>query len=413
MKRFRDPNWILIIMFVGILAAVPLIQTVMEAPQEEGVLALEVFSQSPTAANLRGYEKKLEAANWAARLSRPLLQFAHFKWLKDGGEKVVVGSSGWYFYKPGLKYMLARAEAVQASNATNDPVAAIVHFRDQLAAQGVRLLVMPVPNKDSIYPDRLAARAENLRGVVTPRTRAILDKLRAADIEVVDLFKEFNNARRQSGFTPETALYLAQDTHWSPLGMALAAKAAAHRLIELGWVRQGQAEYTERRAPVQRLGDLVQMMQAPIIERSIAPESVSAVQVVRSRDSQIYTDEAEAEILVLGDSFMRIYQQDAPTSAGFIAHLAKELKQPMMSLVNDGGGSTLVREELCARPVFLKNKKVVLWEFVERDLGAGLKGWQRTPLPAAELKSPASADESESENSIKLVRNLADTSAIN
>ena len=50
----------------------------------------------------------MEAANWAARVSRPWIQFAHFAWLKDGGEKAVVGCAGWYFYKPGLNYMLAR-----------------------------------------------------------------------------------------------------------------------------------------------------------------------------------------------------------------------------------------------------------------------------------------------------------------
>ena len=51
-----------------------------------------------------------------------------------------------------------------------------------------------------------------------------------------------------------------------------------------------------------------------------------------------------------------------------------------MSLVNDGGGSTLVRQELSNRPVFLKNKKVVIWEFVERDIGLGIEGWKRVPL---------------------------------
>jgi hypothetical protein len=136
------------------------------------------------------------------------------------------------------------------------------------------------------------------------------------------------------------------------------------------------------------------MMQAPIIERSLKPENVSAVQVVRSEIGQLYNDEADAEILVLGDSFMRIYQQDEPNAAGFIAHMAKELKQPMMSLVNDGGGSTLVREELCARPAFLKNKKVVLWEFVERDIGIGVKDWQRTPLPAASSNPPGHVEKS-------------------
>ena len=54
-----------------------------------------------------------------------------------------------------------------------------------------------------------------------------------------------------------------------------------------------------------------------------------------------------------------------------------------MALVNDGGGSTLVRQELRARPEFLKNKKVVLWEFVERDIGLGLEGWRLVPLARA------------------------------
>jgi hypothetical protein len=175
-------------------------------------------------------------------------------------------------------------------------------------------------------------------------------------------------------------LYLRQDTHWSPAGVALAAKTVARRLTELGWAHPAQIAYTERPAPVQRLGDILHMLQLPLVERSVKPENVSSVQVVRCDNAESYKDGLDGEVLVIGDSFMRIYQQDAPTAAGFIAHLAKELKQPMMSLVNDGGGSTLVREELCARPIFLKNKKVVVWEFVERDIGIGLKGWQKTRL---------------------------------
>jgi SGNH hydrolase-like domain, acetyltransferase AlgX len=393
MKRFRDPHWVLILLFLGIIASVPLIQMLMEVRQEDGVRAFEVFSQRPTAANLRAYERSMEAANWAGGLSRPWLQFAHFAWLKDGGEKVVLGSRGWYFFKPGLSYMLARPETAPPANATNDPVAAIVDFRDQLAAHGIRLLVMPVPNKDSIYPDRLTSRTKTLRGVLAPRTRELLERLPAANVEVIDLFKEFAEARQQSGSTPQVPLYLAQDTHWSPAGVDLAAKAVARRLTALGWLRPGHVEYRERAAPVQRLGDIVRMLQVPMIERRLNPESVASVQVVRYDNGQPYNDGADAEILVLGDSFMRIYQQDQPNAAGFIAHLAKELKQPMMSLVNDGGGSTLVRQELRARPVFLKKKKVVLWEFVERDIGIGLEGWKRISLPAASSNLPAPVDD--------------------
>jgi hypothetical protein len=381
MKRLRDPKWALIAIFVVILAAVPLCQTLLELGGENGIGALEVLNEPPSAANLRAYEKNLEKSSWAAQLSRPWLQFVNFTTLKDGGEKVVVGSSGWYFYKPGLNYMLARREVLRAANPTNDPVTAIIDFRDQLAARGIHLLVLPVPNKESIYPDRLSTRAEGRHGVVSPRTQEIFEKLRSANVEVIDLFKEFSSARKQSESSVETALYLAQDTHWSPAGVTLAAKAVARRLVELGWVGPGPVEYAEKGAPVQRIGDLVRMLQSLRIEASIIPEPVSSVQIVRGEECVPYKDAATAEILVLGDSFMRIYQQDAPNSAGFIAHLAKELKQPMMSLVNDGGGSTLVREELAAQPVFLNNKKVVIWEFVERDLGLGIKGWQRVKVP--------------------------------
>lgn len=380
MKRFRDPEWALILLFVGILFVVPVVQVLREIGGEGGVRAFEVFGEAPTAANLRAFEKNLEQASWAAELSRPWLQYAHFHWLKDGGEKVVVGNSDWLFYKPGLNYMLANLDRF-APSATNDPVAAIVDFRDQLAAHGIRLLVMPVPNKESVYPDRLSSSAAHLQQAIAPRTREILEKLKTAKVEVIDLFKEYAEERNQAASSGAPPLYLAQDTHWSPHGVVLAAKKVAQRLMELGWIGAGSKDYQIHPAPVERIGDLVRMLQAPMIERSIVPEKVASLQVIQGDPGKPYVDEAEAEVLVLGDSFMRIYQQDAPTSAGFIAHLAKELRQPLMSLVNDGGGSTLVREELAARPIFLQGKKVVVWEFVERDFGLGVKGWQKTRLP--------------------------------
>ena len=381
MKRFRDPQWVIILMFLGIIAGVPLIQIIIEAREENGIRAFDIFSQTPTAANLRAYERNLETANWAAQLSRPWLQQSQFDWLKEGGEKVLIGRNGWYFYKPGVNNMLARPDRSRWSTATNDPVAAIVDFRDQLAAQGIQLLVMPVPNKESVYPDRLTRYAKPGHGVLAPSTRELLERLRAAKVEVIDLFKEFDDARQQGGPGSAVPLYLAQDTHWSPVGVDLAAKAAARRLLELGWARPGGVEYTERLVPVRRLGDILRMLQVPPLERRLVPETVSCARVVRSDDDKPYKDAAEARILVLGDSFMRIYQQDEPESAGFIAHLAKELKQPMMTIVNDGGGSTLVRQELHARPLFLKSKKIVLWEFVERDIGLGVEGWQKVAVP--------------------------------
>jgi hypothetical protein len=104
--------------------------------------------------------------------------------------------------------------------------------------------------------------------------------------------------------------------------------------------------------------------------------------VFRQESGSLYQDQADSDVLVLGDSFLRIYQQDEPGGAGFIAHLAKELKKPLASLISEGGASTLVRQELHRRPGLLKNKRVVVWEFVERDIRLGTEGWQQVPLPS-------------------------------
>jgi hypothetical protein len=199
----------LILMFLGIIASVPLIQTAIEIGRGEWPQALEVLRRKPSVANLRAYEQNLEDASWASRQARPQVQFAQFEWL----------------------------------------------------------------------------------------------------------------------------------------------------------------------------GDVLRMLQVPEIERRAIPETIPCVQVYRRDPVQPYQDDPNSEVLVLGDSFLRIYQQDEPGAAGFIAHLANELGQPLTSLVNDGGASTLVRQELYRRPVLLKNKKVVVWEFVERDIRMGTEGWQIVPLP--------------------------------
>ena len=88
-----------------------------------------------------------------------------------------------------------------------------------------------------------------------------------------------------------------------------------------------------------------------------------------------------ASVLVLGDSFLRIFERDEPGSGGFVAHLACYLGSGLSSIINDGGASTLVRQQLARKPALLEGKRVVVWEFVERDIRFGTEGWQVIPLP--------------------------------
>ena len=108
------------------------------------------------------------------------------------------------------------------------------------------------------------------------------------------------------------------------------------------------------------------------------------LKVFNAETGQPYTDDPDSPVLILGDSFLRIYQSDQPGSAGFIAHLAVELGFDLASIVSDGGASTLVRQQLYSKPALLAGKKVVIWEFVERDIRFGTEGWQDVPLPVLE-----------------------------
>ena len=371
----------MVIAFLVILVSAGLIQTLVELGGGEGLRALDVFRRYPSAAHLRNYERELEEASVVGGALRPWFQFAQFTWLQDGGAKVLVGRDGWLFYKPGFDDLVARPgrSPSTVSNAAN----AIVAWRDALAVRGIRLLVVPVPNKECVYPDRLTRRMPAGRSLISPMTQDLLNRLDRAGVEYVNLAAVFAEARTHAAQPGLPPLYLTQDSHWSPAGVSLAAQRVAQRLVELGWVKPGRTEFRERAAPVARLGDVLRMMQSTRLERSVVPEQVPCVQVMQPDRDRPYEDRADSEVLVLGDSFLRIYEQDEPGSAGFVAHLARALKQPLTSLVSDGGASTLVRQELHRRPGLLEHKRVVVWEFVERDIRLGTEGWQQVPLPGS------------------------------
>ena len=369
------PNCFLIVVFLAMLASPPLVQTMVETRRGEWPRALQVFAQRPTQENLRAYDKSLEDSSVTVRALRPWMQAAQFLALREAGEKPLVGRNGWFFYQPGVGFLTQRPKSRDST--PREALDAVVHFRDQLASRGIRLIVMPAPNKESIYPEMLTRFAAPPGRIIGQETRSFLAQCENAGVEVVDLFALYRDARQTSAIP----LYLAQDSHWSPAGMELAAVAVADRILTRGWLTRGPVSYDCRPVPAERVGDIARMLRSPVIEERIGPETAACTQIMRRDPHALYTDEPSSDVLVLGDSFLRIYQQDEPGSAGFVAHLARALGRPLASIINDGGASTLVRQELFRRPQLLAHAKVVIWEFVERDLRLGTEGWQLVPLP--------------------------------
>lgn len=400
-----------------------------------------------TSRYLRAFEKKVEDENALVLAVRPRYQLAVWNIFNDPGEKVVLGAVGdcigagcgrdtavssdrWLFYRQDVEFLVQPSPLDARSAKLDNPVQAILRFRDQLKAKGVELLVVVTPGKPSVYPERLTGNASTVMATES-HGKKILDSLAKLGFNTVDLYTPLLAAKKDDASLGP--LYLNDDTHWTPRGAELAAAeiaAAVKRLdsdgkINLTELRQKHADgsypmsFVAKDSVADRMGDVGEMSglnKFGVFKTQRVTGHVVMQQNINSLADSICIDSAykecknnsntlclwtsltacgfkydttvtpfkddfrKAKILILGDSFSRIYQTDSPVNAGWIAHFAKEMGRPVASIVSDGGASTLVREKLARKAGVLKGKKLLIWEFVERDLRFGAEGWKDVEL---------------------------------
>ncbi|OWV10072.1 hypothetical protein [Fibrobacter sp. UWB5] len=352
-----------------------------------------------TSRYLRAFENKVEDENALVLAFRPKYQLAVWNIFNDPGEKVVLGEGEgrWLFYRQDVEFLVQPSPLDVRSAKLDNPIQAILKFRNQLKAKGVELLVVITPGKPSIYPERLTG-VDGLK--LAGHGKAILDSLATIGLNTVDLYTPLLAAKADDANLG--ALYLDDDTHWTPRGAELAAGEIAKKvnaMVDAGLINIGEPsmDYVVSDSLADRMGDIGEMSglnkfnvfkvqqvtghvvsQQEISEHMEAPaDSLSDSTVVRDTTKTPFKDDfRKSKILILGDSFSRIYQTDAPVNAGWIAHFARNIGRPVSSIVSDGGASTLVREKLARKAGVLKGKKLLIWEFVERDLRFGAEGWK-------------------------------------
>ena len=268
MAARRSPCICLSVVFLAMIALVAPSQVAFELRQGDSPQIAELFRQTPTRANLRRLESGLESGCRIGQTVRPWMQLARFVLFEDAGDNAILGRDGWFFYRPAVQYLI-EPWSPEGGPAQGNVFDAIISFRDDLAKRGIRLLVVPAPNKASVCPEMLTGRTCNETASVNPMTRKILARLKQAGIEILDLFEVYDRARRMAG---RPAWYLAEDSHWSPEGMRLAAEAVGSRLLDLGWIEKGPTRYETRPAPVERHGDVLRMIRVPQVERLIEPQ---------------------------------------------------------------------------------------------------------------------------------------------
>ncbi|MDB5048440.1 MAG: hypothetical protein JWO30_1511 [Fibrobacteres bacterium] len=396
----RKLEWTLAIALLAIVAGFPLFQAAHEAVVDKEIPhVFDVFRIAPSKESLHRWDDNSKDRSVFAKWLRPVTLQFRYDMLGEMAPKSVKGEEDWLFYNQDVDYLLqppytderfykGTFDTLIAGKRVNlrNPLVAMEDFRDRLKARGIELLLVPIPGKPSIYPEKLW---HGIQGQPPSPTLALLEDLRKRGFNVANLFDPLLKAKASGA----SQLYLKRDTHWTPQGMEVAAEALAGRIKEMipdpdtAAVLEprdslvSKPRYMVKDTAVDRWGDIAEMTKVPDRKKIWSLERVTASQVSDAQTGKPYQDDPASSILWLGDSFSRIYQTDAPGSAGVIAHVAYLLNRPLASIVNDGGASTVVRQQLGRRGELLKGKKLVVWTFVERDLRFGSRGWQVQELP--------------------------------
>lgn len=298
----------------------------------------------------------------------------------------LLGQEGWMFFVPELRALSIGPfwgpEAIKVSRSSKpeyaDPLPAIVDFSDQLKKAGIELLVVPVPAKAAVVPERLdGAAAAPTKQRFDPYQRQFYDLLKESGVTVIDLLPRFV-AQSESD---RRAMYCQTDSHWSGKAVALAAKAIAEHLEDRSWRGElAKHEYESEPRVVEIAGDLARMIDESDPARERLP-----LEFVGVREGKSLTPigpDRESPVLLMGDSHTLVFHDPElfARGAGLPDHLALRLGVPVDLVGVRGSGATTTRIELLRRRDNLKGKKLVIWCFSFREFSESFSGWRKVPV---------------------------------
>src|SRR6187402_449811 len=189
----RPAAWLLTLLFLAAIYALPLAQAYLEKHEGEDSSLAELFKRAPTADNLRQVEKGIEDASYAKAWVQPRAQLWLTRFGRVGNKLALIGHHGWLYFTPGVQhvggpgFLDREAQQSREKDALDagqtvihaDPLLAILAFQRALAERGARLVLLPMPDKAALEPGPLHGRS----GPATPSAQNVdyerfLDELR-------------------------------------------------------------------------------------------------------------------------------------------------------------------------------------------------------------------------------------------
>jgi alginate O-acetyltransferase complex protein AlgJ len=364
--------------FVAVIVAVPAAQLAMELARGErpGVARLQPAGMVPSGAELAAFADTLRDDSLAAGAVRPGLRSLLVEVGGRGSASAIVGADGWLYFAPGVRATLGRgflhgsphARPARAGDDAPgqahtvreaDPRPAIRAFAARVRAAGGTLVLLPVPDKSAFYP-----RGSRPRAARNASFSSFVDEMRRDGIEVLDV-----------GNLPPPAgepRYLADDTHWTPQWAAAVARELADLARQHG-VFVERSPLTTADVEISAAGDLAELLGLPA-----ARTHAVKVRRVTRLDGQRIAPDHTSPVLLLGDSFTNIYSAAElgwGDGAGLAEQLSLELGGPIDWVARNDAGAHATRDLLARERASgtdrLIGKRLVIWEFADRELCTG------------------------------------------
>ena len=298
------------------------------------------------------------------------------------------GVEGWLFFAAELRLLsLGRFwgdDARRVSRAHKpelaDPVPAIIDFQQQLKARGIALLVVPVPPKAAVYPEKIVPDFDVRTTDPAPVLHRFYDELRGAGVDVLDLSALFIQNRDN----PRGSVFCRTDSHWSGIGCVLAAQAIAQKVRPKLSGPAAAREYAGDWKEVQISGDLARLL--PTDAHKPGPEKIAVQGVSEKKTGAAIEPDANSPLLLLGDSHTLVFHDSEffPERAGLVEQLTLQLGFAPDLIGTSGSGATPVRLNLYHRSLkdadYLAKKKIVVWCFGAREFTEATEGWAKRPV---------------------------------
>ncbi|MFN0128494.1 MAG: alginate O-acetyltransferase AlgX-related protein [Verrucomicrobiales bacterium] len=349
-------RWVIISLFLAIILLPGLLREGSSDAVRDSMLAVFRPGEGRVIDRLRTLEERVDDGAWTHPV-RATLQTALYHVFREGNRKVLIGPEGWLFHRPGVQALTGRGPVLGPTHSVakdpalkewDGPIPVIREFAAQLQERGIRLILVPVPDKASLSRRQLvfitAPLARRRHPDWTQFVAALGDAVEVVDIDL-------------------PVPYLPDDTHWEPAGARAAAKVVAAL-----WRNQAvDPPEPSGLTTVSAQGDLVASL-------GLTVEATSAWRTtIRVPATTPVASDPNATVVLLGDSNVNMY--DDPNlpfhhpGAGFGSWFAASLDQPIHVIALNGGGATQVRQRFAALPDdVVRSKKSVIWVLAERDL---------------------------------------------